>query len=164
MSDMPFEQGVADFRLLDRKVADVLTGFCEPDLFLRGAVYWAGFRSYALDFTPYERYWGRTKYSFRKMARLALQGATSFSVKPLYAAIVLGFVFVLIASVYFVYVISCVVVGKAIPGWASTIITTMFFGGLNMLVLGIAGIYIGKIFMQTKQRPSYIVRETNFYN
>ena len=161
MSGMPFEQGIADFRLLDRKVADVLAGFHEPDLFLRGAVYWTGFRKQALDYTPGERFSGKTKYSGSKMIRLALQGATSFSVKPLYVAIVLGFAFVLIAAAYFVYVIRCAIVGDAIPGWTSTIVTTMFFGGLNMLLLGITGVYIGKIFMQTKQRPPYIIRETN---
>jgi dolichol-phosphate mannosyltransferase len=161
MSGLPVEQGIADFRLLDRKVVDVLSNFRETELFLRGAIYWLGFRKYALDYTPEERFSGKTKYSGLKMIQLALQGITSFSVKPLYASVFVGIVFVFIAMVYFVYVLWCVSVGQAVQGWASIIVTIMFFGGLNLLVLGIIGIYIGKIFMQTKQRPSYIVRETN---
>lgn len=161
LSGMPIEQGVADFRLLDRKVVTVLANFREPDLFLRGAVYWMGFRKQVIDYTPEARFAGKTKYSVSKMCKLALQGITSFSVKPLYIAIVLGLVFILAAIVYFIYVLWCVSVGETVAGWASTIVTTFFFGGLNMLVLGIIGVYIGKIFMQSKYRPSYIIRETN---
>ncbi|MDR3262291.1 MAG: hypothetical protein LBT78_10740 [Tannerella sp.] len=122
----------------------MLAGFREQDLFLRGAIYWAGFRKYALDYTPEERFSGETKYSGLKMIQLALQGITSFSVKPLYASVFIGIVFVFIATVYFVYVLWCVFVGQAVQGWASIIVTVMFFGGLNLLVLGIVGIYIGK--------------------
>ena len=161
MSGMPIEQGVADFRLLDRKVVNILSNLQEPDLFLRGVVYWMGFRKQVIDYTPEVRLFGKTKYSVTKMFKLAVQGITSFSVKPLYMSIVLGLFFTLIGIVYFIYVLWCVFAGQVVAGWASTIITIMFFGGLNMLILGIIGIYIGKLFIQSKYRPSYIIRETN---
>ena len=161
MSGMPIEQGVADFRLLDRKVVNVISNLQEPDLFLRGVVYWMGFRKQVIDYTPAARLFGETKYSVSKMFRLAIQGITSFSVKPLYMSIILGLIFSLTGIIYFIYVLWCVFAGLAVAGWASTIVTVMFFGGLNMLILGIIGIYIGKIFMQSKYRPSYIIRETN---
>ena len=161
MSGMPIEQGVADFRLLDRKVVDILINLGENDLFLRGAVYWIGFRSHAIDYTPEKRYSGQTKYSIFKMFKLAVEGITSFSVKPLYISIFLGLVFILVSLVYLIYVIGIVFTGQTVPGWASIIVTIMFFGGLHMLVLGIIGIYIGKIFMQSKYRPSYVIKDTN---
>lgn len=161
MSGMPIEQGVADFRLLDRKVVDVLSRLGENDLFLRGAVYWTGFRSHAIDYTPEKRYSGKTKYSIYKMFKFAVEGITSFSVKPLYISIFLGLLFILISLIYLIYVIGSVIAGQTVPGWASIIVTIMFFGGLHMLVLGIIGVYIGKIFMQSKYRPSYVIKDTN---
>jgi len=161
LSGMPIEQGIADFRLLDRKVVDVLLSFQEPDLFLRGAIYWVGFRKYALDYTPDRRFSGQTKYSSAKMVRLAMQGITSFSVKPLYVSVFLGALFISVGILYFVYVLWCVAVGHAVAGWASTILSILFIGGLNLFMLGIIGIYISKIFIQTKYRPAYIIRETN---
>lgn len=160
MSGMPIEQGVADFRLLDRKVVDVLSNLKENNLFLRGTVYWIGFRSHAIDYTPQKRYSGNTKYSILKMFQFAVEGITSFSVKPLYISIFLGLLFILISAIYMVYVIGSVFIGQTVPGWASIIVTIMFFGGLNMLVLGIIGVYIGKIFMQSKYRPSYVIKDT----
>jgi dolichol-phosphate mannosyltransferase len=161
LSGLPMEQGLADFRLIDRRVANILTAFHEPDLFLRGVIKWMGFRQFALDYTPGKRFSGSSKYSSKKMIKLALQGVTSFSVKPLYASIIIGIIFSSLALLYIPYVIWCVWIGKAVVGWASIVVSIMFFGGLQMMILGIIGIYIGKIFIQTKQRPGYIVKETN---
>ncbi len=163
LSDMPVEQGIADFRLLDRKVVNVLTGFQESELFLRGVVYWAGFRKKAIDYTPEPRFLGQTKYSAAKMFQLALQGITSFSVKPLYVSMFFGAAFVVFGMLYFVYVLWCVAVGHAVAGWASTILSVLFIGGINLFMLGIIGVYVGKIFIQTKYRPAYIIRETNYH-
>jgi dolichol-phosphate mannosyltransferase len=161
MSGMHIEQGIADFRLLDRKVLDVLASFHEPDLFLRGIVQWMGYRSFGLDYMPEQRFTGQTKYNSIKLIKHAVQGITSFSVKPLYIAIFLGLLFVALSMSYMIYVLWRAALGLGASGWASTIITIMFFGGLNMLLLGIIGVYVGKIFIQTKRRPTYIVREMN---
>ena len=162
LSGMPIEPGIADFRLLDRKVVNVLVDFHEPELFLRGAIYWIGFRKIALDYSPELRFSGQTKYSTAKMFRFAMQGITSFSVKPLYVSLFLGVIFMLFSFLYFLYVLWCVATGQAVAGWASTIVSILFIGGINLFMLGITGIYISKIFIQTKYRPSYIIRESNF--
>ena len=96
------------------------------------------------------------------MMNLALSGVTAFSVKPLYIAVLLGFGFSLLSLLYIPYVIYAFVSGTEISGWASLIMTIVFFGGLQLIILGIIGIYIGKIFKQTKDRPNYIIQESSF--
>ena len=160
-SGMPIEQGVADFRLLDRKVVNVLLHFQESEIFLRGAIYWIGFRKKAIDYAPEPRFSGNTKYSTAKMLQLAVKGITSFSVKPLYVSVFLGSLFVFISILYLGYVLWRVAADQAVAGWASTIFCIVFIGGINLFMLGIIGIYISKIFIQTKFRPSYIIRDTN---
>lgn len=162
ISDIKLEEGTADFRLLDRKAADAIIGLKEDDLFFRGLVKWIGFNQYAIDYTPNARYKGESKYSLKKMMRLALRGITSFSIKPLYIAIYLGLFFALAALLFIPYVIYSIYFGHPVSGWASTILTIVFFGGVQLCILGIIGIYIGKIFKQVKYRPPYIVRSTNF--
>ncbi|OYU84702.1 MAG: glycosyltransferase [Flavobacterium sp. BFFFF2] len=163
LSEVKFEPGTADFRLMDKAVVDVFIRFSENDLFIRGLVNWLGFKQFALDYTPNERFSGSSKYTVRRMLRFALQGITSFSTRPLYLAIYLGLSLSLVAFVlYMVYVIYSMYYGHIISGWASVISTIVFFGGLNLIVMGIIGIYIGKLFMQSKQRPNYIIRSTNF--
>ena len=161
LTGLQMEHGVADFRLLSRQVSDTLGTFHEQDLFLRGMVKWLGFSQYAVDYIPQGRFSGKTKYNYKKMTKFAVQGLTSFSVRPLYLSIILGIFFSALSLAYIPYVIWCVFSGHAVAGWASIIITIMFFGGLQMLMLGIIGIYTGKIFIQSKQRPAYIIKETN---
>lgn len=161
VSDINLEEGTADFRLLDRRAADIVVGFKGENLFIRGLVKWIGFRQYAIDYSPNQRLSGETKYTFKKMLSLALQGITSFSVKPLYMALYLGF-FIAVLSLFFIpYAIISFVGGHAMAGWTSLIVTVGFLGGLQLFILGIIGLYIGKIFIQTKERPTYIVRTTN---
>ena len=95
------------------------------------------------------------------MIRFALQGVTSFSVRPLYGAIYLGFIFSMLSVMYLPYVLYAFHSGKEVSGWASIIMTIVFFGGLKLIILGIIGIYVGKMFMQVKNRPNYIIRSTN---
>ena len=144
-------------------MVNVLLNFQETDIFLRGAIYWMGFRKKAIDYAPEPRFSGQTKYSTAKMLQLAMQGVTSFSVKPLYVSVFLGALFVIISILYLVYVLWCVAVGQAVACWASTIFCIVFIGGVNLFMLGIIGIYISKIFIQTKYRLAYIIRETNHH-
>lgn len=160
MSDIEIEKGSADFRLLDRKVVNVFSNFSETEPFIRGLIKWLGFKQYAIEFNPADRFSGESQYTLKKMMRFALQGITSFSIRPLYTAIYLGFIFSLLSILYIPYVIYAFYSGQEVTGWASMIMTTVFFGGLQLMILGIIGIYIGKLFMQSKQRPNYIIRNT----
>lgn len=161
LSPVKLESGSADFRLIDRKVANVLKRFGENEPFLRGIIKWIGFSQHAIYYHPAERFAGKTKYTIKKMLRLALTGITSFSIRPLYIMVYLGFLFSALSILYIPYVIFTFYSGKEVSGWASLIMTVVFFGGLQVTFLGILGIYIGKMFMQTKSRPSYIIRSTN---
>jgi dolichol-phosphate mannosyltransferase len=161
LSDIELEQGTADFRLMDRRVVDVFREFKETDLFLRGLVKWMGFKQSGIEYEPAERLKGKSKYTMKKMIRFALQGITSFSTKPLYIATYLGMSFSLISLLYVPYIIYSYYFGQAISGWTSIIATIAFFGGLQLMILGIIGMYLGKLFLQSKQRPHYIVKETN---
>jgi glycosyltransferase involved in cell wall biosynthesis len=161
LSDIEIEPGTADFRLLDRTAVNVFKEFKENDLFIRGLVKWLGFKQYAIDYTPNARFAGASKYSLSKMRRLAIQGVTSLSVKPLHTAAYLGFFFSFSSLLYIPYVIYAFYTGQEVSGWASLIMTVAFFGGVQLIILGIIGIYIGKMFMQSKNRPNYIIRSTN---
>lgn len=161
VSDINLEAGTADFRLLDKKVIGVFLNFSENEPFIRGLIKWLGFKQFAIEYTPGDRYAGKSHYTFKKMLGLALQGITSFSVKPLYTAVYLGFLFSILSLLYIPYVIYSFYVGAEVHGWASVIMTIVFFGGLQLVILGILGIYIGKLFIQAKRRPNYIIRNTN---
>jgi dolichol-phosphate mannosyltransferase len=161
LSNIELENGSADFRLLDRKVTDQLKPIKENDIFLRGLVKWMGFKQTAIKYKPAERYSGKSKYSYKKMMMLALQGITSFSTKPLYIAIYIGFAFSLLSLLYIPYAIYSYWIGQVVSGWSSLIVTVTFLGGLQLIILGIIGLYLGKLFMQSKGRPMYIIDKTN---
>ena len=139
----------------------MIRNFHENEPFLRGLFKWIGFKQTSVVYAPCIRHFGKSKYSVKKMIKFALQGVTSFSVKPLYAAIYLGFTLSFLSILYVPYVIHAFYSGKEVLGWASIIMTIVFFGGLQLIILGIIGIYIGKMFMQVKNRPNYIIRSTN---
>jgi glycosyltransferase involved in cell wall biosynthesis len=164
LSSIDLEEGTADFRLMDRKVIDVFREFEENDPFIRGLVKWMGFQQIAIDYIPSQRFSGASKYNLKKMMRFALHGVTSFSIKPLYTAVYLGFLFSFLSILYLPYVLFSFYEGMEVSGWASLIMTIVFFGGLQLIILGIIGIYIGKMFMQTKNRPNYIIKSTNLPN
>jgi dolichol-phosphate mannosyltransferase len=161
LSDIEIEPGTADFRLMDKKVIHVFRSFKESEIFLRGLIKWMGFQQIGIEYTSGLRHEGKSKYSLKRMIRFALQGITSFSTKPLYIAAYLGMFFSLCSLLYIPYVIFSLLFERLVSGWASLIATIAFFGGLQLMILGIIGIYLGKLFMQSKQRPHYIVKETN---
>jgi polyisoprenyl-phosphate glycosyltransferase len=160
LSTIDLEKGTADFRLLDKKVVDVLREIKEYDLFWRGLVKWLGFKQVSVEYLPAERASGKSKYTYRKMMEFAIKGITSFSTKPLTIAIYLGFVSALFSMLYIPYALISYYSGHSISGWASVIVTVAFFGGLQLMILGIIGTYLGKLFMQSKQRPHYIINES----
>ena len=138
------EGGGSDFRLMDASVVDVVRNMNEADIFLRGLSNWMGFRRVGIPFTAGERASGESSYDLKKMMRFAFTGITAFSVKPLYLAAYLGFIFSAIAAVgYGTYVIHSFIAGTEISGWASLIMTVVFFGGVQLIIMGIMGIYLG---------------------
>jgi dolichol-phosphate mannosyltransferase len=159
LSEVPIEEGTADFRLLDRKVVDAIKTFKESHLFLRGLIPTLGFKQVALDYEPAARFSGQSKYSLGKMFHFAINGITSSSAKPLYFSIYLGLFFAFLAFVYGCYAIYIAVfTDAAITGWTSLIASVLFIGGIQMILIGIVGIYLGKLFVQSKQRPTYIIK------
>ena len=161
LSDVKLENGISDFRILDRKVVNALAKLPEDSLFFRGLVKWVGFKQIGLPYNPEERNAGKTSYKTKMLFSLAVQSITSFSTKPLTIAIYLGFMFSLLSMLFIPYAIYSKLNGMAISGWASVIVSIAFFGGLNLMILGIVGLYLGKTFMQGKGRPQFIIGETN---
>lgn len=163
ISDIDLTQGGgSDFRLVDASVVAVMRDLKEDDLFLRGLTNWIGFKQIGIEFVAGERTSGESSYNLQKMLKFAFTGITSFSVKPLYLATYLGFLFSALSLLYIPYVIYSFVSGTEISGWASLIMTIVFFGGVQLIILGIIGIYLGKIFKQSKNRPNYIIRSKSF--
>ncbi|MFD2866100.1 glycosyltransferase family 2 protein [Mucilaginibacter antarcticus] len=162
ISDITLENGISDFRLLDEKVVYELKQINEYEIFFRGMVKWVGFQQMGIPYTPAARHTGEASYSFWKLVKLAVGSIMAFSVKPLYIATGLGLFFSCAALLYIPYILISKLYGfDELSGWASLIATVAFFGGLQLMVLGIIGSYLGKIFMQTKHRPNYIIRSTN---
>jgi dolichol-phosphate mannosyltransferase len=161
LSDLAIEEGAADFRLLDRKVVDVINAQQESDMFMRGYINWIGFRQIGIPYTPDKRFSGESKYTFRKMVRFALQGVTQFSTKPLRLAHLFASIAFLLSLLYLLYAIVMAISGYAISGWLSVVTLIVFLQGIQFLLLGMIGEYVGRTFVQTKYRPEYIVMESN---
>ena len=157
--EIPTDTG--DFRLIDRKVCDAMKSLPERNRYVRGLVSWVGFKQTAVEFVRQERFAGETKYPLRKMIKLALDGITSFSYKPLKIAMGLGFTFAVLSFIYLVVIIiQALFTDTTIDGWASFMVIHLFSTGVLLIMLGIIGEYIGRIFDEIKERPIYIVRET----
>lgn len=155
--------GGADFRLMSHSVVVAFREMREYHRFLRGMVSWMGYRTVILPYTPPERLGGKSKYSLRKMLRLATDAIFSFSLVPLYIGISLGVVMLLLAVIEMIYVLSFWVTGNQAnlePGWSSLMFVILVIGGILMILLGFIGIYIGFIFQEVKRRPIYLVRQT----
>ncbi|MBP9699700.1 glycosyltransferase family 2 protein [Candidatus Woesebacteria bacterium] len=163
LSGVSLDPGVADFRLLDRKVVDVVKTMSESTMFLRGIIAWAGFDSVAVPYIASKRFRGTSQYTIIKMLKLAVGGITSFSVRPLYMMVVCGILLSVVSGMYGVYaVIMFLLYGKfVLPGWASIISSVLFIGGVQLILLGVVGIYIGNIYIETKRRPRYIIDSIN---
>ena len=149
----------ADYRLMSRRSLDGLAGFKEVNLFLRGMVPLVGFPSATVEYARGQRVAGESKYPFSKMLALAIEGVTSLSVKPIRLITNLGiWVFIIALIVAVVFVVQFFM-GMTVPGWASTVVSIWVLGGLQLFAIGVVGEYIGKIYLETKQRPRFLVEE-----
>jgi len=157
--DMPLDTG--DFRLIDRKVCDALKSANEKNRFIRGLISWLGFKQTGIEYVRDKRFAGETKYPFKKMLKFAFDGITSFSYKPLKLATYFG---TFLSAMSFLYLLVVIYQGlftdSTVAGWASTLAVSLFFNGIVLIILGIIGEYIGRIYDEVKGRPLYIVRET----
>src|SRR5512138_559232 len=160
ITDVKIPLDTGDFRLLDRKVVDVMNNMRERHRFLRGMSAWVGFKQIGVDYKRAARLAGETKYPFRKMFRLALNAITSFSYFPLQVATFFGFASAGIAILAIVPVVYLRMTGsQAFFGQATTLIAVLFLGGVQLICLGILGEYIGRLYDEAKGSPLYIVRE-----
>ena len=161
MSSVGIPADVGDFRLIDRKVLDALRQMPERDRFVRGMVAWLGFRQSEVTFHRLERAAGETKYPLFKMARLAMSAALGFSDAPLRLAIWCGLVISALALLYGGYVVLLWMSNDShlVAGWSSTIVIVSLLCGMNMLMTGIVGLYVGRIHAEVKRRPLYVVQK-----
>lgn len=166
LSQVPINANAADFRLISKRVAKILsTDFKERNMFLRGLFSWIGFQQIGVDYTAEKRLAGDSKYSFARMVQLAISGILSFSTKPLQIGIFIGIGF---ATLAFLLIIAAVIkyfMDQSIPsGWTTLTVLLLLFSGIQLIVLGIMGAYIGGIYEEVKGRPRYIIKEEISHN
>lgn len=145
----------ADYRLMSKRVIESLAEYGEVNLFLRGLIPTIGYPSDAVYFDVKERQAGESKYTMKKMLSFAVDGITSFSIRPLQLITILGFLMLIVSIVMVATTIYDYYTGRTVPGWASSYCSTWFIGSIQLLSLGVMGEYIGKIYMETKHRPRY---------
>ena len=165
MSDTKIPKDTGDFRLVDRKVVDVINALPEHNKYLRGLFSWAGFKQKPIKYNREERKYGKTKYPLKKMIKLALDGIISFSNKPLKMIGTIGILAVLISFIVFLYAILSYMFkwNNLVPGWASIIICIAFFAGVQLISIWIMSEYISRIYDETRNRPEYIIdKKINF--
>lgn len=161
LSQIPIHANSADFRLISKRVSHILSNdFRERNMFLRGLFSWMGFNQIGVPYVAEARFAGHSKYSLPKMLQLAMSGIVSFSTKPLQLSIFMGIGFAALAFLMSIYCVVDYFIDKNIPsGWTTLSVLLLFFSGLQLIVLGIIGAYIGSIYEESKGRPRYIIDE-----
>lgn len=149
----------ADYRLMSRKAIRELENFKEVNLFLRGIVPMIGFQTDTVEYDRGERFAGESKYPLSKMIYFALDGITSTTVKPIRMITVMGFVIAFISFLYLIYVLVVYFAGETVAGWSTTVGLVCLFGGLQIMCIGVVGEYVGKIYLETKGRPRFIIQD-----
>jgi len=149
----------ADYRLMSKRALNELEQFKEVNLFLRGIIPMIGFKTATVEYVREERFAGESKYPLKKMISFAIEGITSCSVKPLRMITLFGVAISIISLLYLIYVIFGSIAGHTVPGWATLAVLICFFGGTQILCIGVVGEYIGKIYNETKARPRFIIEE-----
>ena len=152
----------ADYRLISSRVLKEFANFHEVNLFLRGLVPLVGFKSTTVEYARHERLAGKSHYPLKKMLALAMDGVTSLSVKPLHLIMSFGIIVAMISFVGCIWALVTALCGRSVAGWASMTCILCFVGGVQLISLGIIGEYIGKIYLETKQRPRYIISERTY--
>ncbi|MFN8238508.1 MAG: glycosyltransferase family 2 protein [Chitinophagales bacterium] len=165
LSEVKIPLDTGDYRIISKKIKDIIVAMPERNKFLRGQIAWAGFNQTSIAYKRDERYSGNTNYSYPKMFAFAFDGITAFSNLPLRLATYLGFVVSLISFFVILYTLyQKYVNNNTVQGWSSLMISVLFLGGVQLICLGIIGEYLSRIMDNVKQRPLYIVRESNIPN
>lgn len=160
LSDTYIPANVGDFRLLDRKVVEVIKRLPEKDRFMKGLFCWPGFKSTSVDYDRPERAEGDTKFNLWQLWNFAISGIASFSTMPIRAGIYLGLMISLLSFVYGLFIITkTLFMGIDVPGYASIMVVVLFLGGIQLFFMGLLGEYIGRIYKEVKNRPLYVVAE-----
>ena len=149
----------ADYRLLSKRVLEELSKYKEVNLYLRGMVPLIGFKSTSVFYERHKRLAGKSKYPLRKMISLGFNGITSFTVKPIHIITVFGFIVALISGIGVIWSVIAKLLGRTVAGWTSTVCIICFLGGIQLLSIGVIGEYIGKIYLETKNRPRYVIKD-----
>ncbi|HBH11803.1 MAG: Glycosyl transferase, group 2 family [Clostridiales bacterium 38_11] len=162
LSDVELVSGAVDFRIMTRQVVDAVLDLCEVQRFSKGIFSWIGFETKWMPYENIERSIGVTKWSFKSLVRYAIHGITAFSTAPLRLVMGMGFVISMFAFVYIIItLVKTLVTGIDVPGYVTTLSAVLFLGGIIVISIGILGEYIGHIFMESKKRPIYILKQTN---
>jgi dolichol-phosphate mannosyltransferase len=159
LSEVPIESAAADFRLMSRKTVDAFLRMKEKDRFTRGLISWMGFRQAKIYYDAPSRKSGESKYTFKKMFRLAVAGLTSFSAKPLRISFYAGLIFALLGLMYAVFAVIENLRGRTVEGWTSILVSVLIIGGVQLISIGIIGEYLARVFSEAKDRPLYFVKE-----
>lgn len=160
VSEVRLPRGAGDFRLLDRKVVDVLNTMPEHTRFMKGLYAWVGFRQTTIPYDVAPRLAGETKFNAFRLWRLAIDGITSFTSVPLKVWTFIGMLVAAFALLYgLLFIVKTLVLGIDVPGYPSLIVAIMFFSGVQLISLGVIGEYLGRVFSEVKQRPLYVVRQ-----
>lgn len=158
VSNVDIPPNAGDFRLMDARVVEALRGLRERNRFMKGLFSWVGFRQTSIGYERPVRAAGKTKFNYWKLWNFALDGITGYSTVPLRAATYFGLLFAVLAMVYGLYLlVRTMIWGTDVPGYASTMVAVIFMGGIQLLVLGIIGEYLGRLYSEAKQRPLYII-------
>lgn len=162
ISYIKLENGSADFRLLSRRTVDIVKSMDKDALFIRGVISWIGFDSKCIEYVSSERKHGSSKYNLRKMIELAVNGILNFTLNPFKFLNIIGFLMIILGVIYFMYILYVKLFTlDVIDGWASMMIVMLLFNGFIILSLGVIGNYIGRLFIDSKARPLYLIKEKN---
>jgi glycosyltransferase involved in cell wall biosynthesis len=160
ISDFPIPENVGDFRLMDRRVVDVIKQLPEKERFMKGLYSWPGFKTTMVEYDRQHRVSGETKFSYWQLWNFALSGITSFTTIPIRVGTYVGIFISLLSFIYGIFVITkTLVLGIDVPGYASLLVVVLFLGGIQLIFLGMLGEYIGRIYKEVKNRPLYVVEK-----
>jgi dolichol-phosphate mannosyltransferase len=159
LTDVPIPKDTGDFRLMSRRVVDAVNAMPEQHRFLRGMVSWVGFRQVPIDYERAERHAGKTKFRFARMLGFAVDAITSFSIAPLRLSTYLGLLLGVVAIALLLGTVVAWFVADVVPGWTSLMVVVLLLGAAQLIMFGMMGEYLGRLYIQSKSRPLYLIRE-----